>query len=427
MLRTRMVGTARAFATAKRNSEAIVQAAKKSKPFLSDTIAKAAIGRNDDVAASFVSAFAPVVHQQRVSVTQVVRATETTAVIVGRDMKHDLVFQYNVRGARGASSANLDVMAGDVPHPRRALVEFQLRAEHYLAGRALAHASGHYLAAIDEVAKKAKNEKKAELAKVNGATHPETQSKTRSKSPRSVYTSATYTAYVNVEPVHMLMLCNFSYAHDTAEKVWRAPSSSSELLDGGKYGWVSPLFSTFRLTTDAANVSLSADLKDPGLSSFASALRDRLSITMVHLPLVPSSLDDETAWSRVATLPSHQEALKSPELRQWLYFLAHTSLVDGKVKMPPELKDNAIFSASARIAENELGPSSSIFSEVELVEALTLVQEEAQAKAAAQVAELQAKAAKANAQVAEEQAKAAAQVAELQAEVMRLKAGSGAP
>ena len=54
MLRTRVVSVARAvraFATGKGKQ-----------PFLSDAIAKAAIGKNMEVATSFLSAFAPVVH-----------------------------------------------------------------------------------------------------------------------------------------------------------------------------------------------------------------------------------------------------------------------------------------------------------------------------------------------------------------------------
>ena len=358
MLRTRVVSFARAvraFATAK------------DKPFLSDAIAKAAIGKDAEVATSFVSAFAPVVHRKRVRVADVSPLPETTGLSLVRDMKHDIALRYSVGGAATA------VMEVVPQHYNRALVEIQRQPETYLPGRALAHASGHYLAAIDEEAKMVKAEKRkamdeeAKRATQEGAAAGPQRRKSPSKEPRAVYDNAVYTAYVRVEPVHLLMLSDFCYAHDTAAKVWRAPKSSS-VLAGGKYGWASPLFSTFRLTTDAGSVRLVAGVDDPGPSTFASSLWDRLSITIIHLPMVPSVLNDKPAWSKVATLPEHQVALESTELREWLHYLAHTSVKDGKVEMPPELRASPIFRKSAELAEELVRTSAFSYSEKEMAD-----------------------------------------------------------
>jgi hypothetical protein len=349
MLRTRAVSFARAvraFATAKE------------KPFLSDAIAKAAIGKDEEVATSFVSAFAPVVHQQSVRVASVSSVPETTGLSLARDMKHDIAFRYSV----GKETAVMEVVP---QHYNRALVEIQLRSEHYLPGRSLAHASGHCLAAVEEEAKVVRAEK---LKPKEQQEAKRARPKSPSKESQKEYDSAVYTAYVRVEPVHLLMLSDFCYAHDTAAKVWRAPKSSS-VLAGGKYGWASPLFSTFRLTTGAGSVRLRAGVEDPGPNSFASSLRDRLSITIVHLPLVPSALDDKAAWDKVATLPEHQVALESAELREWLHYLAHTSVKDGKVEMPPELRTHRIFRKSAEMAEELLRtPGGFSYSEKEMVD-----------------------------------------------------------
>jgi hypothetical protein len=346
----------RAFATAKDT------------PFLSDAIAKAAIGKDAEVATSFVSAFAAIVHQKRVRVSNVTLLAETTGLSLVRDMKHDIALRYSVGGAESA------VMEVVPQHYNRALVEIQRQPETYLPGRALAHASGHYLAAIDEEAKAVKAEKRKAMeeedlraATEGGAAGGAPAQARRKTTPRgrAVYDSAVYTAYVRVEPVHLLMLSDFCYAHDTAAGVWRAPKSSS-VLAGGKYGWSSPLFSTFRLTTDAGRVRQAGGLADPGPSSFASTLRDRLSITIVHLPMVPMALDDEAAWSKAVTLPEHEKALESSDLRQWLHYLAHTSLKDGKVKMPTELRAYPIFRKSAEMAENLLGTTAFSFSVKEM-------------------------------------------------------------
>ena len=381
-----VVRAVRSFATARS------KAAAKDKPFLSDAIAKAAIGKDAEVAASFVSAFAAVVHGKRVRVTGVTPLSDTTGLSLVRDMKHDIALRYSIGGAE---TAVLEVVP---QHYNRALVEIQQQPETYLPGRALAHASGHYLAAINEEAKAVKAEKrKEEEAKAVKAKLKEEEakraardpgaagqprSKTRSREPKSVFENAVYTAYVRVEPVHLLMLSDFCYAHDTAANVWRAPKSSSALA-GGKYGWASPLLSTYRLTTAAESAGLVAGLDNPGLNTFASSLQKRLSITIVHLPLVPLVLDDKDAWSKFATLPEHAEALESYELRQWLHYLAHTSLKDGKVEMPAELRTVPIFRKSAEMAETLLLTSAFSYSEKEMADSLIQVERERQEELAA--------------------------------------------
>jgi len=345
MLFSRTVSAARAvraFATAK------------SVAFLCDAVAKAAIGADSAVAANFVAAFAPVVHRRPVRVANVTSLPAKTTLTPVRDMKHDIALRYSIGGADSA------VMKVVPQHYNRARVEIQQQPETYLPGRALAHASGHYLAAVAEEAKvvkeekrRAAEEKEASLAaSADGATR-----KSRSKGARAVFDSAIYTAYVRVEPVHLLMLSNFFSVHDTAAQTWRSPQSSSNVLDGKKYGWATPLFSTFRLTSDAKSLPLVAGLENPGLSPFAYSLENRLSITIVHLPMVPSALDDEVAWRKVVALPEHQVALESAELRQWLHYLAHTTIKDGKVEMPAELRANPIFKKSAEQAETLFGSS----------------------------------------------------------------------
>ena len=420
MLRTLSFARAvRAFATAKATAKE--KRNKKDKPFLADAIAKAAIGDDADVATSFVSAFAPVVHHQGVRVAGVSHVPETTGLSLVRDMKHDIAFRYSV----GKETAVMEVVP---QHYNRALVEIQLRSEHYLPGRSLAHASGHYLAAVEEEAKvvRAERQKAKEQRKTKRPKPP-------SKESQKEYDSAVYTAYVRVEPVHLLMLSDFCYAHDTAAKVWRAPKSSSVLAEGKKYGWASPLFSTFRLTTDAGSVRLRSGVEDPGPNSFASSLRDRLSITIVHLPLVPSALDDEAAWDKVATLPEHQAVLESDELRQWLHYLAHTSLKDGKVEMPPELRTHRIFRKSAEMAEKLLRtPGGFTWSEKEMVD-LELQKEREKEEAVAEAVVEAVEKERAVAAEAVEKERAAREAVEkeraaLRAELERLKGpGSGTP
>ena len=355
MLRIRAMGILRAFATAK------------DKPFLADSIAKAAIGKDAEVATSFVSAFAPVVHRERVHVTGVSTLPETTSLSLSRDMKHDIALRYSVGGAATA------VMEVVPQHYSRALVEIQRAPETYLPGRALAHASGHYLAAVNEEAKMVKVEQRkaaeeeAKLATQEGAAAGPQRRKSPSKEPKSAHVSAIYSAYVRVEPVHLLMLCDFCYAHDTAAQVWRAPKLSS-VLAGSRYGWASPLFSTFRLTSGAESVQLVDGVANPGPNTFASSLWNRLSITLIHLPMVPLVLDDKPAWSKVVTLPEHRMALESAELREWLHYLAHTSIIGGKVEMPPELRASPIFLKSAEMAEEAVRATGYSFSEKEMAD-----------------------------------------------------------
>ena len=369
----RSVLSARAFATAK--------VAKVRKPFLADAVAKAAIGKNVEVASSFVGAFAGVVHGKQVSISEVSLLPETTNLSISRDMKHDIALRYSVGDAE---TAVIEVVP---QHYSRALVEIQRQSEKYLPARSLAHASGHFLAAINDEAKAVKARRMAAEAKKNILGDGEAgQPRRRSKS-KAVYDSDVYTAYLRVEPVHLLMLSDFCYVYDTADKVWRANKSPSALA-GGRYGWASPLFSTFRLTSNAENIQLFPDVEDPGPNTFATTLQDRLSITLVHLPLVPMNLEDDGAWGKVATLPEHKQALKSAELRQWLHYLAHTTIVDDKVNMPAELRAHPIFSKSAESAEALLGSPHFYFSEKDMAyEQAAAAEEKEKAVAETQVKE----------------------------------------
>ena len=358
MLYTRAMSAARAFRAF---------ATARDMPFLSDAVAKAAIGADLEVAASFVSAFAPVVHHRHVRVTDVSSLQGTTTLTPVRDMKHDIALRYKIGGAE---SAVMEVVTTPF---NRALVEIQRQPETYLPGRALAHASGHYLAAIAEEAKVVKENKRKEaekeasrLAASADSAAGKSRRKSPSKSARALYDNAVYSAYVSVEPVHLLMLSDFCSAHDTADNKWRAPKTLT--ATGKKYGWATPLFSTFRLTSGAQSLQLVAGLDNPGLSAFASSLRERLSITIVHLPMVPSVLNDAVAWRNVVTLPEHQKALESDELRRWLHYLARASLKDGKVEMPVELRALPIFRKSAEQAEALLGNKAVDFSEKDVAD-----------------------------------------------------------
>ena len=432
------VRAVRAYGTAAKKGKAAkkhaIAAEKKERPFLSDAIAKAAIGKHSDVAESFVSAFAPLVHQQQgMQVREVVHVPVATSLTLGREMKNDIAFRYKTVGG-GAETATLEV----VPHSR-ALVDIQLRSEEYLPGRSLAHACGHYLAALDTSVRELKGARaKAKKANSSAGEQVPPPSLLQSK-PKGVFKYDMDNAYVNAEPVHLLMLSDFCYAHDTAGKEWRA-TKSSEVLASGRYGWASPLFSTFCLTTNSGNVRLGAGLEDPGLNTFASFLKQRLSITIVHLPLVPSALSDTAAWSNVMTLPEHKEALKSLELRQWLHYLAHTSLNEGAVEIPEELQKNSIFVKSAEAAGDLLGSTESFsYSEKEVVD-ITLKMErvaEEAAEAAAAAARDEERAAgavretalrAAAADAAANARAAAAREAALWVELEHLKrSGSGAP
>lgn len=186
---------------------------------------------------------------------------------------------------------------------------------------------------------------------------------------------------------------------------------------------MSPLFSTFRLTADAGNKRVGAGVVDPGLNTFASSLRDRLSITMVHLPLVPSALDDEDAWSAATTLPEHRAALASVELRQWLHYLAHTTLKAGAVNMPEELRAHAIFRRSADKANDLLRTSapSVLFSEKDVADAQEEGREEGREEALAEAA---ARESALRAEFEARESEFAARESAMRAELERLK-GSG--
>ena len=113
---------------------------------------------------------------------------------------------------------------------------------------------------------RAAEEKEASLAASAGGAAGKSRRKPPAKG--AVNDSAVYTAYVRVEPVHLLMLCDFCSAHDTEAKMWRAPKFFSP-GNSGKYGWATPLFSTYRLTSGAESLQLVAGLDNPGLSAFA--------------------------------------------------------------------------------------------------------------------------------------------------------------
>jgi hypothetical protein len=232
----------------------------------------------------------------------------TPGLSLVRDMKaRHGAFRYSVGGT---ASAVMEVVP---QHFSRALVEIQLRSENYLPGRSLAHICGHYLAAVEEVAQAVKEERAKAKAlekagRSGGGAQAPSRHKSLSKGPQKEYDAAIYTAYVRAEPVHLLMLSDYCSAHDTADDVWRAPKSST-VLAGRKYGWVMPLFNTYRLATNSETTQLVDGLSNPGLDPYSSSLQNLLSITIVHLPLVPSALNDMAAWDQVVTLPAHKEAL----------------------------------------------------------------------------------------------------------------------
>jgi hypothetical protein len=121
--------------------------------FLTDAVAKAAIAGNDTVAAAFVEAFAPIIHERKVSVKDVSRFPESSGVSFAKDLKHDVALRYALSDQ---PTAVIEIVP---PSHSRALVEIQQQSERYLPGRALAHASAHYLAAVQSEAAKAAAEK----------------------------------------------------------------------------------------------------------------------------------------------------------------------------------------------------------------------------------------------------------------------------
>lgn len=90
-------------------------------------------------------------------------------------------------------------------------------------------------------------------------------------------------------------------------------------VPGYKYGWATPLLSTFRISSGAESLQLVAGLDNPSLSLLASSLRERLFITIVHLPMVPLALNNAVAWCNVVTLPENRIAMESDGLRRWLH------------------------------------------------------------------------------------------------------------
>jgi hypothetical protein len=380
MLHTRAV----IFAHAARFAVRAFAAKPNAQPLLADKVAKAAIGKDNAVATSFVSAFAPLFHQNTVQVTNVVALSGTTALSVGRDMKNDIALRYSVADE---GTAVIEVVPQHYKH-NRSLVEIQQQDERYLAGRSLAHASGHFLAAVDEMSQTiqthrleaAKAAAAASVSNTEGepkSSGPDTvtgksggrKAKLRPKVPVGENASSVYEAYVRAEPVHLLMLSNFCYAHDTKANLWRSTSSYPPTGTKYEFGWVSPLFSTFRLGTDSVGVPEGARVADPGPSSFASFLRDHLSITVVHLPMVPPEplLNDMDAWNKVVTLPEHRKALEKLELRQWLLYLRYTRMDDSTVRIPEALEQHKIFSKSAELAQQVMSTAGEVlYTEKEL-------------------------------------------------------------
>ena len=82
--------------------------------------------------------------------------------------------------------------------------------------------------------------------------------------------------------------------------------------------------------------------------------------------MVPADLNDAVAWRNVVALPEHRKALESDNLRRWLHYLARTTLKDGKVEMPAELRAYPIFRKSAKRAEAITGSKAVDYSENEM-------------------------------------------------------------
>lgn len=367
----------RAFATA--GATAWGGAAPTKSPFLKHNIARAAINGDDAVRTSFASAFAGLIHGGSVRVSDVYPLPETTARPFAkymREVTHDVALRYKVDGKE---TAVMEVM----PHYSRTRVESQQQHKRYMPGRTLAHVCNHYLSAVTAETDKVEAEKSvaaaakaaevaAQTAKVaqlgEGGVRTDTVStdatttedavlpsgrKPPSKPARGSPPSSIYTAYLRADPVHLLLLSDDIFAYDTSDKVWRAPKSAAA-LPGGRYGWTAPLITTFRFTADARNLRVDDCVGDPGedplMSDFAAALFGRMSITVVHLPLVPSGVGDDSAWDAVVTAPAHKAALKSVELRQWLHYLAHTKRDRYGVHVPEDLKQLPVFRRSAGLA-----------------------------------------------------------------------------
>lgn len=295
-----------------------------------------------------MSAFAPLVHEKSLDVENVSPLSEVTTAFLGRATRHDIAWRYRFKkqaqqvGVEADTGAAVMTVIPPTPH---ALAQ---RSERYLPAHALAHASGRYITAITDEARRVKEEQKsaAEAAAMNSAaaTGDSTPARApRSNSQRSSYRDVIDAAYIRAEPVHLIVLNSFCDAHDSqGTGAWRASGSNPMLpshRSSDHYTWAAPLFSTFRLTSAAPNLCLAEGTPDPGLSPFAHNLFNQLSITTVNLPLVPpaSSLHRVDDWLRLATLPAHKEALRSDALRQWLVYLAHTTVDGERVCLPAEL------------------------------------------------------------------------------------------
>jgi hypothetical protein len=187
MLRPRAGGAGGMVAAARMGARALSSKEPREPRFLSDALAKAAIGGHDRVLSSFASAFADVFHGSGAEVEGVTQLREVTGLSLAREMKNDIALRYSVKGG---APAMLEI----IPPFSRTLVEIQQRSERYLAARSIAHLCGHYLGAIDDMARAIHSERKAQRALES--REPAGSSKRRSSLPKTEYTSAVYTAYV---------------------------------------------------------------------------------------------------------------------------------------------------------------------------------------------------------------------------------------
>ena len=193
-----------------------------------------------------------------------------------------------------------------------------------------------------------------------------------------------YAANVAAEPVHLVMLCDFAFVYDPEYTVrdpitkvtthlpkWRYAKALSGRCVPSTYSSAAPLFKTYRMvaaeptpnlpfTMMRGNGKAKYDRHEDILRStdFDEVLRHLVSITLVHLPLVPKDVGDLAAWQRVVTAPSHQAIVTGNErLRKWLHLLAHTEVVgeDNHLQPPTDLKGDAVFEESLAAAQKVLG------------------------------------------------------------------------
>jgi hypothetical protein len=187
-----------------------------------------------------------------------------------------------------------------------------------------------------------------------------------------------------------------------------------------------PLFRTFKLATPSNSLQVV-----PGAAArpcdFDVDLTQRLSIIVVHLPLVPDDVGDTTSWQALVTVPAHRAALESRALREWLHFLAHTKVQGKQVLVPADLRTHDIFRLSAAQAEQVLGSPTFSYSEKEMADYQLEAERMLEAERAARKAEVETERAAREAAAAEVETERAARKAEveaLMAEVSRLKGGS---